>query len=128
MASTDTTEEKNKQVVRDFHKKVLTEKNLEAVEDLVAEDYTEHNPAFPEGVMSGRENLVDFWRGLFEAFPDLSITEEDILTEGDTVVTRHVGRGTHEGGQLPDIRTRRLTQYRVRHKRIPRLIRTPNMP
>jgi predicted ester cyclase len=27
----------------------------------------------------------------------LWIKEEDVLIEGDTVVTRHVGRGTHEG-------------------------------
>ena len=45
----------------------------------------------------GRETLVEFWKGLFEAFPDLWIDEEDAFAEGDTVVTRHVGRGTHEG-------------------------------
>lgn len=97
MSSTDRTESAPAELVREFHQRVLTEKDLDAAEDLLATDYVEHNPAFPEGELRGRENLVEFWEGLFEAFPDLWIKEEDVLVEGDTVVTRHVGRGTHEG-------------------------------
>ncbi len=97
MATTDRSTDENIEVVREFHQRVLTEKDLDAVEDLVAEDYVEHNPAFPDGVLRGREHLIEFWEGLFDAFPDLWIKEEDAFAEGDTVVTRHVGRGTHEG-------------------------------
>lgn len=97
MTTTDQSEVEHIDIVSEFHQRVLTEKDLDAVEDLVAEDYVEHNPALPDGVLRGRENLVEFWAGLFEAFPDLWISEEDAFAEGDTVVTRHVGRGTHEG-------------------------------
>lgn len=97
MAGHDESETRNVALVREFHEAVLTEKDLGAVDELLSPDYVEHNPAFPDGVMRGRENLVEFWEGLFEAFPDLTITEEDVLVEGDTVVTRHTGRGTHEG-------------------------------
>jgi predicted ester cyclase len=92
-----TTEADNKELVRTFHEQVLTEKNLDAVEDLFARDYVEHNPALPDGEMRGRDNIVQFWTGLFEAFPDLSVTEEDGIAEGDMIATRHIGRGTHEG-------------------------------
>lgn len=98
MATTDQTESTNLEVVREFHQRVLTEKDLDSAEDLVAADYVEHNPALPEGELAGRENLVAFWADLFEAFPDLWIKEEDAFVEGNTVVTRHIGRGTHEGG------------------------------
>lgn len=84
-------------MVQAFHQRVLTEKDLEAAEDLVAADYVEHNPALPDGVLEGRDALIEFWEDLFEAFPDLWVDEADVLVEGDTVVTRHVGRGTHEG-------------------------------
>jgi steroid delta-isomerase-like uncharacterized protein len=97
MATTDQTEAANIEVVREFHQRVLTEKDLDAAEELIAEDYVEHNPALPGGELAGRENLVEFWQQLFEAFPDLWIKEEDAFAEGETVVTRHVGRGTHEG-------------------------------
>lgn len=97
MGTTDNREAKNIELVSEFHQRVLTEKDLDAVEDLLAADYVEHNPAFPDGVLSGRENLVAFWEGLFEAFPDLWIEEADAFADGDTVVTRHVGRATHEG-------------------------------
>lgn len=97
MATHTDTESRNMALVREFHDTVLTEKNLDAVEGLLSPDYVEHNQAFPEGKLGGRANLLEFWEDLFEAFPDLSITEEDILVEGNTVVTRHIGRGTHEG-------------------------------
>jgi len=97
MTTTDQSEAENIDIVSEFHQRVLSEKDLDAVEDLLAEDYVEHNPALPDGELRGRENLVEFWEGLFEAFPDLWISEEDVFAEGDTVVTRHVGRATHEG-------------------------------
>ena len=33
----------------------------------------------------------------FTAFPDLQITLEDMIAEGDKVVSRFMGRGTHQG-------------------------------
>lgn len=97
MATTENSEANQIDVVREFHQRVLTEKDLDVVEALVAEAYVEHNPALPDGVLRGREPIVEFWEELFEAFPDLWIKEEDAFAEGDTVVTRHVGRGTHKG-------------------------------
>lgn len=91
------TEAENRQLVREFHRRVLTEKDLDAVPDLVADDYVEHNSAVPGGELRGREAATEFWAELFEAIPDLEIEELDSLTEGNVVVTRHVGRGTHEG-------------------------------
>lgn len=91
------TETRNVDLVREFHRAVLTDKDLGAAEELLTPGYVEHNPALPGGELAGRDAMVDFWADLFEAFPDLAITEEDILVEGDTVVTRHTGRATHEG-------------------------------
>lgn len=97
MSTTDNAESTNIELVREFHRRILTEKDLDAADDLLAEDYVEHNPALPDGVLKGRENLVEFWERLFLAFPDLRIVEKDAFAAGDTVVTRHVGQATHEG-------------------------------
>lgn len=88
---------KNEQIVREFHRQVLTENDLDAVEELLAEDYVEHNPVLPDGKIRGRENMAAFWADMFEGVSDLSITEEEVVSAGNTVVTRHVGRGTHDG-------------------------------
>lgn len=92
-----TTEAANKRLVREFHDRIFNEKELAAAEELLTPDYLEHNPAIPGGTLDGRDEAVEFWESLFDAFPDMSITEEDVLAEGDTVVVRQTGSGTHEG-------------------------------
>lgn len=92
-----TTEAENEKLVRDFHERVLTENDLDAAEELLAEAYVERNPLLPDGEIRGRENMVAFWADMFEAVSDMSVTEEEVLATGAAVVTRHVGRGTHDG-------------------------------
>lgn len=92
-----TSEADSRTLVREFHRRILTEKDLDAVDELLTEDYVEHNNALPDGEMRGRESIKQFWEGFFEAFPDLSVTEEFTVAEDNLVVTRHRGGGTHEG-------------------------------
>lgn len=92
-----TTEGENERLVQEFHRRVLTESDLDAAQELLAEDYVEHNPILPGGKVEGRENMVAFWADMFEGVPDLSITEEEVVATGNRVVTRHIGRGTHDG-------------------------------
>lgn len=92
---TKTTE--GEQLVRDFHRRVLTDNDLDAAEELLAEDYVEHNPMLPDGEIRGRENMIAFWADMFDGVSDLAITEDEVVSAGNRVVTRHVGRGTHDG-------------------------------
>lgn len=86
-----------KRLVREFHRRILTEHDLEAADELLAPGYVEHNPVLPDGAIHGREKMVAFWSEMFEGVSDLAITEEEIVTTGDRVVTRHVGAGVHDG-------------------------------
>jgi steroid delta-isomerase-like uncharacterized protein len=61
--------------------------------EMIAEDYIQHNPQ----VEQGREGVKQFFTYFFSAFPDLQLTVEDILAEGDRVVTRWTMRGSHHG-------------------------------
>jgi len=45
----------------------------------------------------GREELKQFLSMFFNAFPDLRFDVEDIFAEGDKVVSRVIGRGSHKG-------------------------------
>jgi predicted SnoaL-like aldol condensation-catalyzing enzyme len=72
---------------------MLNSHNPKLVDELVAEDYVNHN-AF---VADGREANRQFWTGFFAALPDLAVTMEDLIVAGDRVVGRFVFRGTHSG-------------------------------
>ena len=77
---------------------VVTEGSLDTLEDALAEVYTEdfvmHEPA--EDIV-GIEGLTQFVSMIRSAIPDLRITIEDDMAEGDKVVTRWIGQGTHQG-------------------------------
>lgn len=90
------TDEANKDVVHRLHSEIWSEGNLDLVDEIVAEDYVEHNPNVPHearGPADYKESV-----GMFRsAFPDLTLTEEDTIAEDDKVVTRFTFRGAHEG-------------------------------
>jgi steroid delta-isomerase-like uncharacterized protein len=69
--------------------------NLDAVEEIFAPEYVSHEPT--SGEVRGIEGARQFAATFREAFPDLQNTIEDMVAEGDKVVMRFRGNGTHEG-------------------------------
>jgi steroid delta-isomerase-like uncharacterized protein len=73
---------------------LLNEGNIEAVGDLVAQDYVEHSPLPGQG--TGRDGVIDRFSmidtGLAPRF-----TVEDVVAEGDRVAVRWTNTGTHVG-------------------------------
>jgi len=51
----------------------------------------------PDRDIQGYEQAKQFVSSFFEAFPDISISVEDVIGEGDQVVSRYTIRGTHQG-------------------------------
>jgi steroid delta-isomerase-like uncharacterized protein len=51
----------------------------------------------PDQDIQGLEEAGQFVSMYKTAFPDLSATVEDVIAEGDKVVTRYTVRGTHQG-------------------------------
>jgi steroid delta-isomerase-like uncharacterized protein len=69
--------------------------NLDVVEELFSPEYVSHEPT--SGETRGIEGARQFAATFREAFPDLECTVEDMVAEGDEVVMRFRGSGTHEG-------------------------------
>jgi predicted ester cyclase len=69
--------------------------NLDAVEEIFSPNYVSFEPT--SGETRGIEGARQFAATFREAFPDLENTIEDMVAEGDTVVMRFRGSGTHEG-------------------------------
>lgn len=70
--------------------------NLDIVEELIAEDYVDHNPALPN-LPSGREGVRQYVRILKTAFPDAIHVIDDVIAEDNKVMTRVTARGTFLG-------------------------------
>jgi steroid delta-isomerase-like uncharacterized protein len=88
--------EENKAIVRRWYEDLFNPGNLDVADEIVAEDHTHHDPTLPDipSGPEGQRQLVNLYR---DAFLDAHITVEDQLAEGDEVVTRWTGRGTHRG-------------------------------
>ena len=85
----------NKKFMAHFVEEVLNNKNLDAIDDIVAEDFLEHIP-FP-GQRPGRNGLRDIVVVFITAFPDLHWDIDEQIAEGEKVVTRFTMTGTHHG-------------------------------
>lgn len=87
--------EENKKIIYYFIEEVINNQNLNAANEIVAEDFIEHIP-FP-GQGPGREGLKFALNSMFTGFPDMKWTVHEQIAEGEKVVTRFTWTGTHKG-------------------------------
>jgi predicted ester cyclase len=69
--------------------------NLDAADELFAPSYVGHVAGFED--LHGAEAVKQFAANERQAFPDLQNTIEDMVAEGDKVVTFYRAHGTHQG-------------------------------
>ncbi len=87
--------EENKAVSRRYIEEIINTKNPTAIDEICSPDYIDHTP-FP-GMPPNRDGLKQFSEMRAASLPDYHSTIEDIVAEGDKVVLRFTGRGTHKG-------------------------------
>ena len=87
--------EANKALARRFIEEVWNKRNMAAIDDLMAPNHVDHPEQPPFDL--DREASKQYTMGYLAAFPDMHFTIEDVVAEGDMVVTRWTGRGTHQG-------------------------------
>ncbi|MBV8053448.1 MAG: ester cyclase [Acidobacteriaceae bacterium] len=120
-ASKDNQEEHNKQVVREFTRIFKNEHNVEGVTYLFAKNFTHH---FRAPLAPGLEGFRQIGRMMNTAFPDVVVTEEDLIAAGDKVIERSSALATHRGsltGETPTNKRVRWTEihiYRLENGRI----------
>ena len=91
----------NKDLVRRHFEEIWNRRNLDIADELMAEDYLEHAVAPFGQVEPGRVNGPAATRQtaqwLLAQFPDLHMTIEAMVAEGDLVATRVLSEGTNLG-------------------------------
>ena len=90
--------EENKAVVRRFLEEVFNNGNLAVIDELIAPGFVEH-PSQP-GQQPGPEGAKQAIGMFRAAFPDLRVTIDDMIAEGDRVVVRTTFTGTHQGDMM----------------------------
>ena len=88
--------EVNKTIVRRLFEEVWNKGNLSVADELFTPNYDHHDPSTPDfgrGPESEKKRATLYRT----AFPDLRLTIEDIIAEGDAVMARWSCRGTHKG-------------------------------
>ncbi len=88
-------EEQNKVIFRRYVEEVGNEGNLDLADEIF-DRYLAHQ-ADGSALERGPEDVKRFMGEFREGFPDFHSTIEDMVAEGDKVVTRWRMRGTHRG-------------------------------
>jgi predicted ester cyclase len=88
----------NKATFSRFHEAINTgdtEVISKMIDEVVEPNVLFHAPVPTEA--TGAQALKQVWAVLLRAFPDVHVTVEDVIAEGDKVVTRNTVTGTNRG-------------------------------
>ena len=87
--------DENKALVRRIPEEIWSKGDMAAADAILSGDFVNHNPAFGHApTRDGYKQTVLQFR---QAFPDLTMTVEDLLAEGDKATVRFRARGIHLG-------------------------------
>lgn len=91
--------EQNKSIVHRWVEGGWNGGNLALVDELYTTDYMIHDPQTPD-FPGGQTAFKQFVTNLRTGFPDIHVTIEDVIAEGDQVVWRWHITGTHDGNLM----------------------------
>lgn len=83
----------NKALVRHYIDTVINQRQPDAADRFIAPDLVEHNPHLPQG-LAGKKRFI---AALLAGFSDYHGDIQEMLAEGDKVVTRTLWTGTQDG-------------------------------
>ena len=83
----------NKAIIQNALEEIWNQGNLDAADEYFTADYVYH--AVPE--IHGAEGIKQHVAALRASFPDFHLSLDDMIAEGDKVVSRWTGGGTHTG-------------------------------
>jgi predicted ester cyclase len=111
----------NKQIVREFTRTFKNQHNVDGIDHLFAPDFQHH---FKQPAPSGLAGFKEVGRMMNRVFPDVVVTEEDLIADERLVVERSSALATHRASMMnepPTNKQIRLTEihiYRIRDGKI----------
>jgi steroid delta-isomerase-like uncharacterized protein len=89
--------EENKALARRYLEEIWDKGNVDLIDELFTTDFVRHGPPAVEGEVRGPEGFKGLVSTYHAGFPDFQVTIDDMIAEGDSVVSRWTVRGTHQG-------------------------------
>ncbi len=89
--------EEHKAIARRWSEELWSKGAFAVADEIIAPTYVRHDPGDPFAA-EGPEGVKLLVMGLRAQMPDLHITIEDMIAEGDQVVSRYTATGTVTGG------------------------------
>jgi predicted ester cyclase len=91
-----TTTEDNADKTRRYYEALWNQRDRRVIADWIAPEYVGHFSRRPDPIV-GVAGFTDMAEELFTAFPDVRMTIEDLVADGDRVASRVRLTGTHQG-------------------------------
>jgi steroid delta-isomerase-like uncharacterized protein len=88
--------DESKAIVRRVNEEIWNKGDLDVIDEVIADDFVTTVIGAPDQIR-GPQGFREFVVMYRTAFPDLRLTIEEQITEGEIVVTRWKATGTHEG-------------------------------
>ena len=103
-------EAENKATIRRVFDEIVNQGRYELIQTLYVPEMIDHDPVpgAPEGLPAVEYTL----RSLRTGFPDLHVTLEDLVAEGDKVALRGTWRGTNSGSMMGMAPTNKRAEWR----------------
>lgn len=93
-------QDKNKELVRRWFEEVWNQKSEAVIDELFGAQSRAYGFPEPDSVVTGPEAFKQLHRDFCGAFPDLQITLDNVVAEGEVVAVRWHVDATHKGHHL----------------------------
>jgi predicted ester cyclase len=99
----------NKNLIRRFIEDVINTGNVDKLDEIISPNYVEvhRGTQYPIGIEGAKEHIL----GVRQTYPDLHLTIEQQIAEGEWVATCITARGTHKGTWLGIKPTGKAVEY-----------------
>src|SRR5215469_2692398 len=97
MQATGMSLEEMKTFVRNHFEVFVNQKNLDIADVNLSPDFVDYGADVPPGTPPGPAGAKQYVGNALKKFPDMTVTIEDMIAEGDRVVVRNVWRATDRG-------------------------------
>jgi steroid delta-isomerase-like uncharacterized protein len=104
-----------KETIRRLTESAWNQGDTKVVEQYLTSDWRLHDPTVPNA-QPGPAQMIEMIKQYRAAFPDMKMTIDQLLVEGDYVVARWTSRGTHNGalfGAAPSHRKVTVTGIQI---------------
>jgi steroid delta-isomerase-like uncharacterized protein len=85
-------------LVRRMHEALFASRDIVALDEFFSPDFVSHS--IPPGLPSGVEGVRSFFAMFRDAFPDVEVSIDELVADGDKVAIATTISGTHEGELL----------------------------